>query len=218
MAGSGSVPVAFWLLPIQADADWLGDRIRQLARRHDAPDFDPHITLHVGRCTRRADIETVLRQLAGRWTALRLAASHTGHSATFYKAVYVDIAGDRLDGARLGDMRRHLVHELLAAELRVNEGSIGAASAPQPADIDAALAPYEFLPHVSLLYGDLPQPLRLELASQNDLQGRSIAFDRVAAVRPAAGYCDLSTVAGWEVFGHTSLGAERQPSADRRRD
>ena len=74
-----------------------------------------------------------------------------------------------------------------------------------PAARASALAAYEFLPHLSLLYGELPQALRLELAAGNDVKGRAMRFDRVAAVKPRAGFTDLSGVERWQVFGHRRL-------------
>ena len=131
--------------------------------------------------------------------------SHTGNSAAFYKALFVNIASDRLDAAQLAGVRRHLVHGLLAAEIRNGNDSTDVANSSLQRALEAALAAYAFSPHLSLFYGELQPPTREELARQNDLQGRSIAFDRLAAVRPAAGYCDLSAIEHWEVFGHCRL-------------
>jgi hypothetical protein len=213
MPGAGqapaAVPVAFWLLPCEADAHWLQDRIDRLAQRHGGPRFDAHITLHVAGCparTDRTDLEAVMLRLAARSVALRLAALQTGESQAYYKALYVDIAADRMDGARLPALRRQLVEEWLAAIAGREQPE---AHGPKPAasfGLEQALAAYEFLPHLSLLYGQLSQPLRQELAAQNDLQGRILVFDRVAAVRPAAGRADLARVEDWDVFGHRRLG------------
>lgn len=199
------VPVAFWLLPSDADSGWLSDRIRQLARRHEGPEFEPHITLHVGSCAPRTDIESVLDRLSQGCAALTLAALHTGQSTAYYKALFVNIASEQLDGARLTELRRQLVHALLAAEADGTMDLRASADPAQEPDLDGALASYDFLPHLSLLYGELPQALRQELAVQQDLHGRSIDFDRVAAVRPARGFHDLSQVSHWNVFGHRRL-------------
>jgi hypothetical protein len=93
---------------------------------------------------------------------------------------------DRLDGKGLLALRKQLVRDLVAPP----------DSQPKVA---AALASYPFHPHVSLLYGSLPQRLRERLAAQYDLQGRKLLFDRIAAVRPAPGRAGLSEVADWVV-------------------
>jgi hypothetical protein len=99
-------------------------------------------------------------------------------------------------------LRRNLVEELLKAD---SSGAPATDSATAHGRLSQALAAYEFLPHLSLLYGELPQALRRELAAGNDVEGRAMRFERVAAVRPATGYSDLSGVERWHVFGHHRL-------------
>lgn len=208
MTDAGTMPIAFWLLPGEEDARWLRDRIDALAVKHEGPTFDPHVTLHVGRCAPHTDVEAVLGRLARRdpIVALTLAALLTRESEARFKALFFDIATDRLDGAGLLELRRCLVEELLKADTSTPESARDEKEPLPRSALEQALASYEFLPHLSLLYGVLPRPIREGLARQNDVQGRSITFDRVAAVRPAAGFADLSGVERWHVFGHRRLG------------
>ncbi len=207
-----TAPVAFWLLPGVADAASLQARIRDLARDNGTDDFEPHVTLHADSCCSEADLEAVLRKVAAAAAPLTLGALATADSAVYFKALYVDfhvdidvdVAGKGLDAAPLLALRRRLVGEVLQA--RASRQDNAALTPPAPRDLEQALAGYTFLPHLSLLYGNLPPPLRRRLAAANDLRGRSIRFDRIAAVRPAAGHADLSKVSNWEVFGHQRLG------------
>ncbi len=182
------LPVAFWLLPADADAEWLRACMRPLAARCGSPAFEPHVTLHVG--TRSGDlaIEPLLAALARRAGPLALDCAQTCHSAAYYKALYLRLDANRADGPALAGLRQALVDALEAA------------GAPR--------SDYRFDPHLSLLYGSLDAALREQLAASHPLSGRRIRFDRVAAVRPAPGSTDLARVSDWEVFGHCRLGPD----------
>lgn len=186
------VPVAFWLLPADPDAAWLTDRMDVLAARHRGPRFAPHVTLHVG--TRAPDlaIEPILAALARRSAPLTLECRDSGHSAAYYKTLFVRFAADRADAAALVRLREELVQALSAA--------------------GAPASDYAFDPHLSLLYGNLDAAARQALAAAERLAGRRLRFDRLAAVRPAPGSSDLAQVADWELFGHCRLGPEAAAS------
>lgn len=207
LPGAPVLPAAFWLLPSAADAGHLQGLIDTLAKAHAGPTFEPHLTLHVAECPAGTDIERVLDLLASRHAPLELQALATGHSAAYYKAVFANISLDGADGARLTALRRDLVGQLPACGGSRRDGAPPASGAAAPAqpDVGETPAPYHFLPHLSLLYGELPAELRNGLAERYDLQARKLRFDRIAAVRPAPGHRDLSRVAHWEVYGHRQL-------------
>jgi hypothetical protein len=198
-----------WLLPCPDDAQWLQDLILELAQRHGTPVFEPHVSLHVGDYPRTADIAGAIAATAVRWPPLCLKAHATRETEAFYRSVFVEIAEDEADGPRLAGLRRELVQALCeqADAGPPQAGSEGAARA-EAADLERALAGFDFRPHLSLLYSNLAQPVRAALARQNDLRRRVIVFDRIAAVRPAAGCPDLSQVSCWEVFGRRRMTGE----------
>ena len=206
-AATNLVPAAFWLLPCAADTRRLQEIIDTLALAHGAPPFEPHVTLHVTACPADVDIEGVLARLADQHAALTLAALATDHSEAYYKALFVNLSCELEDGPGLLALRRELVGQLLDAWRAPAEPMKNGTPAPAGPRADAAreLATYAFQPHVSLLYGDLPGQSRAGLASHHDLHGRTLRFDRIAAVRPAPGHRDLTRVAHWEVYGHRRL-------------
>lgn len=198
------MPFAIWLLPDDDDAVWLAERIRALAEIHGAPAFEPHITLHVGQCDPLADIASALTRVAhaGSEPRLALAAGPTGESAAYFKALFITIATATADGEALSGLRRRVVEELL----NTDTGATRYAPAAATSALDQALAAYRLEPHLSLLYGNLSREVRRRLARANDLRGRRIGFTRIAAVRPAPGHEGLTSVDGWQVFGHCPLG------------
>ena len=199
------VRVSFWLLPSAADEQWLQEVVIDLARRHGGPVFAPHVTLHSATCARTTDMEALLRKLAAKCPALNLEALGTAESDVYYRTLFIDMSMDRLDGQRMLGLRRELVLALHDAHKADAQPSGGGASDEAAQELEKALSSDGFRPHLSLLYADMAQPGRAALAQQNDFRGRSIVFDRVAAVRPAPGYADMSKVSHWEVFGHQTL-------------
>lgn len=170
-------PVAFWLVPADDDRQWLADLIATLAAQFDAPVFEPHITLHVGRCDRAA-LPRLLERAASQAAPLALTAGPTAHTEQLFKALYVEF-----DDARVAQLR----------ELLLAGGELG--------------GDYTLAPHLSLLYKRLDENLRTRLAHCHRLDGRTIAFDTVVAVQPAAGHATLADVASWDTGLRRRLGS-----------
>lgn len=189
---SALAPFAVWLLPGEADAARLGERIRQLAARHGGPAFEPHVTLHVGTCSPDLDIDSLLGRVARQAAAPALECLETAASDAYYKTLYVDIAPGRRDGPGLLTLRDDLLHALEAA--------------------GAPPSPYEFRPHLSLLYGRIDAALRQTLVASNRLAGHRIMFDRIAGVRPAPGSDSLEQVSDWALTGRHRLAAGSPPA------
>jgi hypothetical protein len=42
------IVIAYWLIPSEPAHSYLQSLINQLARRYNAPVFEPHVTVHVG--------------------------------------------------------------------------------------------------------------------------------------------------------------------------
>jgi hypothetical protein len=162
-------PIAFWLVPASPDHRALSQRIAALAAEHDAPAFEPHITLHVGVLGEGESVDALLSQVAHTAAAMTLTAGATAHSDQQFKALYVEF----------DDSRLHRIHQALRECLSVTSS-------------------YRLAPHLSLLYKRLPHAQREALAQRQRLAGQLIAFDTLVAVRPAAGCSDLSEVSAWD--------------------
>lgn len=161
---------------IPAEPSPFRKTIADLAVEFDAPPFGPHITLHVGQVSAGDDIEALLVRAASTVPPLDLVAGETGHGEVLFKTLFV-----RFDDARLqalhDELRRGLAH----------------------------LSDYTLVPHLSLLYKKLPETTREALARQHVFRSERITFDRIAAVRPAAGEADWSNVHGWDAWLHQPL-------------
>jgi 2'-5' RNA ligase len=169
--------VAFWLVPAARDHARLRRMIDALADEFDAPPFEPHVTLHVGRGV-SAHVEAPFRRIAASIRPFELTAAATGHGADRFKAVFIEFEQDP---------RPLALHEALQ-------------------DAMATPAEYCLMPHLSLIYQVLPEPTRRGIATRNTLLGQSIAFDHLAAVRPGRSDDSWDDVLGLDIWLRAPLG------------
>jgi 2'-5' RNA ligase len=145
--------------------------IAKLAREHDAPPFEPHITLHAGVHTDEDNVEALLEAVAGATEQMELICGETGHTDARFKTLFVEF-----DDQRLRALHRQVRDNLTRS------------------------TEYALQPHLSLLYKELPQEVRRGLAAHYTFRGERILFDHIAAARPGAGQDDWSDVRGWVVW------------------
>lgn len=179
-------PIAFWLIPAQPQLDAFRALISALAREHDAPVFEPHVTLHAGVRTAGDDIAKLLHRVAAANEPIALVAGNTSHSAALFRTLFVELndAGIRDAGIRA------LRCQLQAGLRRFSE--------------------YALAPHLSLLYKAMPAESRAALAERHVYAGQCIVFDKVAAVRPAPGQSDWMDIRMWDSSLRQSLRSVRE--------
>ena len=146
--------IAFWLIPTEPAHSLFQGIIDDLARRFDAPVFEPHVTIHVG--TDHADLaEKALEQVARECTEISLTPVGIDQSEEFVKTLFVQFAVN-LELRQLNEMIRQSVGDSLK---------------------------YELKPHLSLLYNKMPAATRRELAASITVPCSEIGFDALNAVR-----------------------------------
>src|SRR6266496_4609929 len=69
------IVIAYWLIPAEPARGFFQGVINDLARRYDAPLFEPHVTIHVG-LNRAAAAESAISQAARDRKSTRLNSSH----------------------------------------------------------------------------------------------------------------------------------------------
>src|SRR3982751_1717196 len=118
--------IGYWLIPAVEQNKQLAEIIREIARRYEAPVFDPHVTL----CSSDDSEEherRVLNHIAAQHHAVELRISGIAHSKKFTKTLFLQF--DRNSEAqRLSDLIR-----------KSSQSS----------------REYEFDPHLSLLYAHI---------------------------------------------------------------
>jgi hypothetical protein len=167
-----SIPVGFWLVPAPPFHQVFTEVIDLLARELDAAPFEPHVSLYVDRKRADEDVAALLLDVTAGIDEITLVAVSTEHTEAFYKTLFVAFAPDS---------RPHILMH------RLRERSAN------PVD-------FPLVPHLSLLYKDVPRETRARLAGRYSYRGQPILFDHIAAVRPGAGEDDFSDIRRWDVW------------------
>lgn len=168
--------IAYWLIPAEPAHSFFHRIIDNLARRYDAPVFEPHVTLHVG--VDRADsARQAFAKSARECTPINLKPLGIQQSDEFVKTLFVQFA--------------------LSAELRqVNE---------LICDATQDSSQYELKPHLSLLYNKMETAVRRKLAALIAVPFSEITFDRIKAVRCVSPTQCRADVEAWRVIAAEEL-------------
>lgn len=155
--------IILWLVPAEPARAFFHETIHRLATEHDAPLFEPHLTLGSGTPVQLSQINT------GPIT-LPILGLHT--SASFTKTLFV---------------RFQPTPSLL--QLRHSLGM----------EADG------YNPHLSLLYRELPDRSRSDLAATLPLPFSTVTFNAVAAIRCPAEVATRADVEAWETVARKAL-------------
>jgi 2'-5' RNA ligase len=176
---SSRTVIAYWLIPVEPARSFFQGVINDLARRYDAPLFEPHVTIHVG-ANRAATAESAISEAARSCKLIKLKALGTGQSSEFIKTLFMQFA--------------------LSTELRqLNEIIHDAAQYSSH---------YELKPHLSLLYKKMPAAARRQLAGSIKVPFSEVTFDALNAVRCVSPTRSRVDVEAWRVVAATELFAQ----------
>ena len=168
---SRRIVIAYWLIPAEPARSFFRGVINDLARRYDAPLFEPHVTIHVG--ANRADAtESALSEAARLYRRVKLKALEIGHSSEFIKTLFVQFG--------LNSELRQL-NEIIRSVARDSSH-------------------YELKPHLSLIYKKMPAAARRELADSIRVPFSEVTFDAHRAVRCISPTRSLGDVEMWRAI------------------
>jgi 2'-5' RNA ligase len=172
--------IAYWLIPSEPAHSFFQRIINDLARRYDAPVFEPHLTVHVG--ADRADAaEKALAEAARECKLIGLTPLGIDQSEEFIKTLFVQFA--------------------VSVELRkINE-------IIREATNDSSH--YQLKPHLSLLYKNLAAATRRELAASINIPLSEVTFDTIKTVRCISPTKSVVDVQAWQVVAAASLSGDR---------
>jgi len=175
---SRRIVIAYWLIPAEPAHSFFQGVINDLARRYDAPVFEPHVTVHVG-SKRAAAAESAVSQAAHACKPIKLKALEIGHSSEFIKTLFVQFA--------------------LNTELRQFNEIIRNAAQDS--------SHYELKPHLSLLYKKMPAVARRELMDSIMAPFSEVTFDALKAVRCISPTQSPADVERWRAIATGELAA-----------
>jgi 2'-5' RNA ligase len=175
-ANTANEILAYWLIPIEPAQTHFGSLIQDLARRFDAPIFDPHVTLYVTE-PGSENPAGVLKKAFRNIEPPCLSITGINFSDEFTKTLYVQFQPD-------------------AALTRLSE-KLRSASASQ--------REYQLNPHLSLLYKKLSPETKVEIANSLRLPFDDVEFDTVKAVISPAKIESREDVEAWRVVAEEKL-------------
>jgi len=135
---------SLWLVPGGGAFDTLDALIQSLCDKLDAPRFGPHLTLLGGIRGTREQISKAASSLASSFgKPFDVTLTRLDYKDEYYRCLFIEAEKTSL---------------LMAAHVKAVE-FFGE-------NISSSLSPAEFEPHVSLLYGEYPTPLKEEIITQ----------------------------------------------------
>jgi 2'-5' RNA ligase len=173
--GHSSV-IAYWLIPAEPAHRFFQRLIEDLARRYDAPLFEPHVTIHVGPNYPDA-AEKALSRTAREWQPIYLKAVRISHSDEFIKTLFVQFAPNR-KLRQLNAIIRNAVQDS---------------------------SHYELKPHLSLIYKYMPATARCELADSIKVPFPDVIFDSLKAIRCISPTRSRADVDSWRLVATKRL-------------
>ena len=170
------IVIAYWLIPSEPAHSFFQRIINDLARRYDAPVFEPHVTIYVG-ANRTDALETVLSKAAQDCKPIVFQAIEVSHSDEFIKTLVVEFG-------------------LNMKLLQLNQ--VIRSAAQDSSD-------YDLKPHLSLLYKRMSVQTRRRLARSIEVPFSEVVFDSLKAVRCVSPTRSRADVEGWRVVAEKPL-------------
>lgn len=175
---SRRIVIAYWIIPSEPSRSFFQSLINDLAQRYDAPQFEPHVTIHVGaNCTDA--VEGVLSKAARGFERIVLQALEVSDSSELIKTLFVQFA--------------------LNTQLQQLNKSVRTAAQDS--------SDYQLNPHLSLLYKRMSVQTRRRLVRSIELPFSEVVFDSLKAVRCISPTLSRADVEVWRVVSEKVLRA-----------
>jgi 2'-5' RNA ligase len=167
--------LTYWLIPAEPAQSHFRLLIQDLARRFDAPVFEPHVTLYVTESGSENPMD-VLKTTLGNINP-RLSITAINYSDEFAKTLFVEFRPN----------------ELIA---RLSRKLRSASASPRE---------YQLNPHLSLIYKTMPPETKVQLANSILLPFEEVRFDSAKAVISPAKIESRADLEAWRVVAEESL-------------
>jgi 2'-5' RNA ligase len=163
------LPISVWLVPALPERETLRTVITELSGTFGAPAFDPHVTLYNADIPteNQADIMARLAEIAAEFANFELKSGEVQHTENFFKTVFIQIEPDKT---------LEKLQKAIAKPLKAH-------------------GDYDFDPHLSLIYKEMPDESKAALA-QTVQTPPYFGVDEIWVVTPG----DLA--AGWFAITH----------------
>ena len=171
-----SQTIAFWLLPESGARAELERVVRDLAQRFDAPLFQPHVTLQ-GADVDEGRAREVLPQICAASEPVELEVDRIAFSEKYTKTLSVQFRPSAAASALSDAVREAL----------------------------GCTSDYEFDPHLSLIYKEMPESTKAGLARSITLPFTRMVCDAVKVISTTSPITTSDEVEAWRTIGECSL-------------
>ena len=157
--------VSIWLIPAPADAQYLQGIINNLAATYQAPVFNTHCTLYSPTDLPALEIKKILEQSANNMESFYVKKATISHTENIWKTIFIEL----LKSPELEQLQQAVISQFPNGQ------------------------PYEFLPHISLLYKEMSDKKKEDII--RNLQVKNyFKMDKIAAIRTEPNVDNWETV------------------------
>ncbi len=146
--------ISIWLAPAEEDAAYLQEIINELAHEFQTPAFSPHMTLLSPVDLNENELHSVLSNVSKEFAPLYVTLAGINHSPNIWKTVFIELE----ESPELIALQQRIVNQFLSAP------------------------PYEFLPHISLIYKEMAIELKEEIIQELTVRN-SCKMDKIIAMK-----------------------------------
>ena len=168
--------MAYWLIPAEPARCFFQRMIIDLARRYNAPVFEPHLTIYVG--LDGVEVEEVIAKAVSGCRLVHTKILKVCQSGEFIKTLFVQFAPDR---------KLQQLNETIR-------------------DAAQDSSDYHLNPHLSLLYKKMSILARRQLAHSIKVPFSEVTFESIKAVRCVSPTRSRADVEAWRVVAAKSVG------------
>ena len=157
--------VSIWLIPAPEDAQYLQAIINNLAATYQAPVFNTHCTLYSPTDLPAAEVKQILERSAKNMKSFYVKKATISHTENIWKTIFIEL----LRSPELEQLQQAVISQFPKGQ------------------------PYEFLPHISLLYKEIPDKKKEDIIRNLQVKN-SFKMDKIAAVRTGPNVNNWATV------------------------
>jgi len=157
--------VSIWLIPAPEDAQYLQAIINNLAVTYQAPVFNTHCTLYSPTDLPALEIKKILEQSANNMESFYVKKATISHTENIWKTIFIEL----LSSPELEQLQQAVISQFPNGQ------------------------PYEFLPHISLLYKEMSDKKKEDIIRNLQVKN-SFKMDKIAAMRTGPNVDNWATV------------------------
>ena len=157
--------ISIWLIPAREDARYIQVIINNLSTNYQAPVFSPHCTLYSPIDLPTAELKKILERSAKNMKSFYVKKTMISHTEDIWKTIFIEL----LRSSELEQLQQAVIRQFHVEH------------------------PYDFSPHISLLYKELPDKKKENIIRNLQVKN-SFKMDKIAAVRTGPNVDNWETV------------------------